>query len=91
MLNYAKSIEELLKAECSSRIAMCDFVFYYELARELKNDITDRFNSPALWAALDRLIEYIQERDKAYAEMAAAGYTADDAFVIHYHENTANL
>ena len=66
--------------------ALHDFVDYYGCIAELQNDIADRFPYPALWAAIDRLLEYKERFDRAYADMRKGGYTSDDAFELYRKE-----
>jgi len=89
-LQYAKSKEELLNAPLDIQNAMFCFISYNETATELRNDIGERFNYPSLWAAIDRLIDFVAKREKAFNEIRNAGYTIDDAIRHALYEQQEN-
>ena len=90
MSQFAKPIEELLKAEFEHKHAMESFTDYFSAANELRTDIAERFPYPSLWAAMDRLIDFTGQRERAYATLKAAGYTTDDAFAFALHERDSH-
>ena len=86
MLKYAKPINILTAAPVNIQISMTSWVEWREAETELRADIADRFNYPSLWAAIDRLIHFVEERTKDEKIMLEAGYTCDDAFTLKEYE-----
>jgi hypothetical protein len=86
MFKFAKPKEELLNAPVNIYNAMTWFVEYFTAGNELRSDISDRFDYPTLWAAIDRLIYFKEKETTFYIEMKTAGYTTNDAFALEQYE-----
>ena len=82
MSNFAKPKDQLLNAPIEYRQAMEDFTDYFNFAVKLRDDVANTFDHPVLWAAIDRLTEFVESRTTAEIKMRKGGYTSDDAFEL---------
>ena len=79
---FAKSREVLMSAPRPVQVAMSNMILYREAEVELRADIAERFDYPSLWAAIDRLMYFVEQRAKAEQEVFDANFTYDDSFAL---------
>jgi len=83
----SKSIDELKAAPVKIQCDMEDLVENYNYIDELKDDILKRFDgSPVLEAAIDRLIEFVEDKAQHEYIMREAGFTYEDALRSFFME-----
>lgn len=83
----AKRFTELEAMSVRHQNLMSNALMYFDTKNELRNDIAKVFDSPTLWAAIDKLIEYTEKFEETYAEMKSANITMDDACIFKFWGN----